>query len=430
MFRPLAAYAGFSFVLLQVINIIFPALRLPGWTQTFVVILVLLGFPITIFFAWVYDITPSGIKKTSSTNQVGLKSKKILLPVTGFLTIVGGAFWIWYGLVGVTSATDIDFRAGIKKSIAILHFENLTGNKEGDYFCSALTEQIRGSLSKLGKLDIASRLISDKLKNKSENQTIYEDLDYYVEGTLSRALDNNNINISLINAQNHKVRWAQQYTFAENDIVQYKDTILNNIALNLNIDYEPMQLISQKKVYKNSDEFKLLGQGLFEFENNNFVAALSSFNSILSAHPNNIEALFHKANALVKLEKIEGAIKIYNNLISQTKHDHFGWKWSIKERDDVDNGLYAAFNDLSSGCFDASFGVYKQGGLIIVLLRGEEISRLIAYDTKKNVLAWEEIVPARFSNSSAPVIMNNMVYLTLNQGTRDLESTIFFSGSV
>ena len=347
MFRPLVAYAGFSFVLLQVINIIFPALRLPVWTQTFVVILVLLGFPITIFFAWVYDITPSGIKKTSSTKQVVLKSKKILLPITGFLTIVGGAFWIWYSLVGVTSATDIDFRAGIKKSIAILHFENLTGNKEGDYFCSALTEQIRGSLSKLGKLDIASRLISDKLKSKSENQTIYEDLDYYVEGTLSRALDNNNINISLINAQNHKVRWAQQYTFAENDIVQYKDTILNNIALNLNIDYEPLQLISQKKTYKNSDEFKLLGQGLFEFENNNFVAALSSFNSILSSHPNNIEALFHKANALVKLEKIEEAIKIYNNLISQTKHDHFGWKWSIKERDDVDNGLYAAaFNNL------------------------------------------------------------------------------------
>ena len=346
MFRPLVTYAGVSFVLLQVVSIIFPALYLPGWTQTFVVILMLLGFPITIFFAWVYDITPSGIKKTSSTKPVSQKSKKILLPITGFLTIVGGAFWIWYSLVGVTSATDINLGIGIKKSLAILHFENLTGNKEGDYFCSALTEQIRGSLAKLGKLDIASRLISDKLKNESGNQTIYEDLDYYVEGTLSRASDNNNINISLINAQNHKVRWAQQYTFAENDIVQYKDTILNNIALNLSIDYEPMQLISQKDTYKNSDEFKLLGRGLFEFENNNFVAALSSFNSILSSHTNNIEALFHKANALVKLEKIEEAIKIYNNLISQTKHDHFGWKWSIKERDDVDNGLYAAFSDL------------------------------------------------------------------------------------
>ena len=347
MFRPLAAYAGFSFVLLQVINIIFPALRLPSWTQTFVVILVLLGFPITIFFAWVYDITPSGIKKTSSTNQVGLKSKNILFPVTGFLTIVGGAFWVWYSLVGVTSATDIDFGAGIKKSIAILHFENLTGNKEGDYFCSALTEQIRGSLSKLGKLDIASRLISDKLKNKSENQTIYEDLDYYVEGTLSRALDNNNINISLINAQNHKVRWAQQYTFAENEIVQYKDSILNNIAFNLDIDYEQTHLITNENAYKNSEEFKTLGRGLFEFENSNFIAALSSFNSILDIHYDNIEAMFYKANTLVKLDRADEAIGIYNKLISKTReHSHFGWEWMIKNRTDVKSVIYAEFSDL------------------------------------------------------------------------------------
>ena len=345
MFRPLAAYAGFSFVLLQVINIIFPALRLPSWTQTFVVILVLLGFPITIFFAWVYDITPSGIKKTSSTNQVGLKSKKILLPVTGFLTIVGGAFWVWYSLVGVTSATDIDFGAGIKKSIAILHFENLTGNKEGDYFCSALTEQIRGSLSKLGKLDIASRLISDKLKNKSENQTIYEDLDYYVEGTLSRALDNNNINISLINAQNHKVRWAQQYTFAENEIVQYKDSILNNIAFNLDIDYEQTHLITNENAYKNSEEFKTLGRGLFEFENSNFIAALSSFNSILDIHYDNIEAMFYKANTLVKLNRADEAINIYNNLLSLSKqHNHFGSEWLLQKREGVESVMHAEFN--------------------------------------------------------------------------------------
>jgi len=336
MFRPLAAYAGFSFVLLQVINIIFPALRLPSWTQTFVVVLVLLGFPITIFFAWVYDITPSGIKKTSSTKQAGLKSKKILLPITGLLTIVGGAFWIWYSLVGVASATDIDFRAGIKKSIAILHFENLTGNKEGDYFCSALTEQIRGSLSKLGKLDIASRLISDKIQNESENQTIYENLDYYVEGTLSRASDNNNINISLINTQNHKVRWAQQYTFAESEIVQYKDSILNNIAFNLDIDYEQTHLITTKNAYKNSEEFKTLGRGLFEFENSNFIAALSSFNSILNVHYDNIEAMFYKANTLAKLDRADEAIGIYNKLISRTRgHSHFGWEWMFKNRADV-----------------------------------------------------------------------------------------------
>ena len=350
MFRPLVAYAGFAFVLLQVTEIIFPRLYMPEWTNTFIVVFVLLGFPITIFFAWVYDITPKGIRKTVSKNKKAEspdsttnKSKKILLPITGLLTIVGGAFWVWYSLVGVTSATEIDLQAGIKKSIAILHFENLTGNKDGDFFCSALTEQIRGSLSRLGKLDIASRLISDKIKRKngSENNNIYSDLDYYVEGTLSRATNNSNINISLIDAQNHKSKWSRQYTFAENEIVQYKDTILNNIALNLDIDYEPLQLLSKQKSYKNSDEFKLLGRGLFDFENNNFTVALSSFNSILKLHPNNVEAMFHKANTLVQLNRANEAINIYTNLISLTKeHGHFGQEWMPKSRGGVDNSIF------------------------------------------------------------------------------------------
>ena len=189
MFRPLVAYAGFAFVLLQVTEIIFPRLYMPEWTNTFIVVFVLLGFPVTIFFAWVYDITPSGIRKTVSNNEktasldrITNKSKKILLPITGFLTIVGAAFWVWSSLVGVTSATGIDLQSGIKKSIAILHFENLTGNKDGDFFCSALTEQIRGSLSRLGKLDIASRLISDKIKRKdgAENNNIYSSKFYRI----------------------------------------------------------------------------------------------------------------------------------------------------------------------------------------------------------------------------------------------------------
>ena len=351
MFRPLVTYAGVSFVLLQVVSIIFPALYLPGWTQTFVVILMLLGFPITIFFAWMYDITPAGIKKTTSKKQDGLKSKKILLPITGLLTIVGGLFWTWYSIIGVTTASDIDLQAGIKKSIAILHFENLTGNKEGNYFCSALTEQIRGSLSKLGRLEIASRLISrlisDRLKGESDNGAVYDDLDYYVEGTLSRALENNNINISLINAVDHKVRWTQQYTFSENEIVQYRDTILNNIALNLNIDYEPIQLLSNIENNENSGTFRLLGQGLFEFENSNFKSALAAFNSVLKSSPGDHDAMFYKAKTLVKLDKTDEAIQIYKNLTQLTKqHSHFSHTWSLPSRDDVNCRFYAQYNNL------------------------------------------------------------------------------------
>ena len=99
MFRPLIAYASVSFVMLQVLGIVFPALHIPEWVMSLIVILIILGFPITFVLAWVYDITPGGVTKTPSETKVGSKiieggnkSKKLLLPLTGILTIVGGSF--------------------------------------------------------------------------------------------------------------------------------------------------------------------------------------------------------------------------------------------------------------------------------------------------------------------------------------------------
>jgi len=64
VFRSVTIYAAFAFMLLQVINIVFPALHLPPWTETFVVVLVIIGFPITLILSWIYDISPfSGAEK-------------------------------------------------------------------------------------------------------------------------------------------------------------------------------------------------------------------------------------------------------------------------------------------------------------------------------------------------------------------------------
>ena len=73
---------------------------------------------------------------------------------------------------------------------------------------------------------------------------------------------------------------------------------------------------------------------------------MSSFNSILDIHYDNIEAMFYKANTLVELDRADEAIGIYNKLISKTReHSHFGWEWMIKDRSDVKSAIYAEFND-------------------------------------------------------------------------------------
>ena len=75
VFRSLAIYAAFAFVLIQVCSIVFPALLLPDWTMRLLVILVVIGFPTTLILSWIYDITPS----TDQSETLTKKSRYILL---------------------------------------------------------------------------------------------------------------------------------------------------------------------------------------------------------------------------------------------------------------------------------------------------------------------------------------------------------------
>jgi hypothetical protein len=64
VFRVMVMYAATAFIIVEASDIILPRLGLPDWTVTFIIILLIVGFPITIILSWIFDITPEGIKKT------------------------------------------------------------------------------------------------------------------------------------------------------------------------------------------------------------------------------------------------------------------------------------------------------------------------------------------------------------------------------
>jgi hypothetical protein len=63
VFRVAAAYAVIAWLLVEVSDTIFPRLGLPDWTVTFVIVLLLLGVPVSLFFAWAYELTPEGLRR-------------------------------------------------------------------------------------------------------------------------------------------------------------------------------------------------------------------------------------------------------------------------------------------------------------------------------------------------------------------------------
>ena len=139
----LGVYGAAAFIIIQVADIVFTRLLLPDWTVTFIIILLILGFPVVFFFSWTYDMKQDA-KTDDNSEKGGLKSDKkytkIVLPLTGFLTIIGGAFWFWYSLGNITSGSDLDLEMGIKKSIAVFNFDNNSDEKVGDYYRTELGE--------------------------------------------------------------------------------------------------------------------------------------------------------------------------------------------------------------------------------------------------------------------------------------------------
>jgi hypothetical protein len=69
VFRVAIAYVVIAWILLQIADVLFPALTLPDWTTRFVAALLLLGFPLAIFFAWAFELTPEGLKREHEVDR-------------------------------------------------------------------------------------------------------------------------------------------------------------------------------------------------------------------------------------------------------------------------------------------------------------------------------------------------------------------------
>ena len=134
VFRVTSTYAVVAWVIMQIGEVVFPALRLPEWVLSTVVILLLIGFPIVIIFAWIFDATPDGIKITKPKSSQKASPSKVLTNNVPFylqkrnaFLVVGLVFGLFIGNLDLfkTNQKVVNY-SGKKIPIAIADFENKT----------------------------------------------------------------------------------------------------------------------------------------------------------------------------------------------------------------------------------------------------------------------------------------------------------------
>ena len=153
VFRVVSTYAVVSWVIMQIGEVVFPALNLPDWVLSTVVILLLIGFPIVAIFAWIFDATPDGIKVTQAKNNGSNSSHKNISEKIPFylqkrnaFLVLGIAFGLLVGNLNLfESDNKIVNYSGEKIPIAIADFENKTNDPSLDGLSGLLITSLEQS---------------------------------------------------------------------------------------------------------------------------------------------------------------------------------------------------------------------------------------------------------------------------------------------
>jgi TolB-like protein/Flp pilus assembly protein TadD len=246
-------YGVSSWVLLQVADVLTGLLGLPDWTLRLVGLLLLLGFPLALIFAWVYELTPEGLKRErdvdrsqSITPRTGQRLNIViatLLAIAVTLLVLQqfarspGEDVLAPGAEVAANVGPIDAPgavAGDKAlSIAVLPFVNMSGDPDNEYFSDGLSEELLNVLARVPGLRVAARTSSFHFKDKTGDVAeIGRQLGVanVLEGSVRKAGDTVRVTVQLINVEDGFHLWSDTYDRELDDIFAIQDDIAGHVV--------------------------------------------------------------------------------------------------------------------------------------------------------------------------------------------------------
>jgi TolB-like protein/Flp pilus assembly protein TadD len=253
VFRVGAAYAIVGWLLIEVASVIFPGLHLPDWTLTFLIVLVVAGFPLALIFAWAFELTPEGIKRESAVDRTEsgthVAGRKLNFAIIGLLVIAVvyfavDKFVLEQAEVATESVPAAEAVAREKpiRSLAVLPLGNLSGDPEQEYFSDGMTEALIAELGKVRALRVISRqsVMRYKGTDKSMPQIAQElDVDAVIEGSVLHSEGRVRITAQLIGTSPERHLWANNYDRDLSDILILSSEVARAIAGEIQVTLTP-----------------------------------------------------------------------------------------------------------------------------------------------------------------------------------------------
>ena len=314
VYKVAVAYAVIAWLLIQAASILFPTFEAPAWVMKAFVAMIALGFPVALIFAWAFELTPEGIKRTEEIDPVAQarpKSHAWIYVVIGAAVLSAGLFLLGrygfqYSSSGVTEISA--------KSIAVLPFDSLSRDPDNAFFVEGVQDEILTRLAKVADLKVIARTSTQRFKSSpADLRDVAKQLGvmHVLEGSVQKANDQVRVNVQLINATTNAHLWAEIYDRKLTDIFAVESDIAKTIAdtLQAKLSGSEKQMIAAQPT-SNTAAYELYhkGRSLWEQRSgDNIPKAIAFYEQAIAHDPNYALAHAGLANAYVLLPYYTGA---------------------------------------------------------------------------------------------------------------------------
>jgi TolB-like protein/Tfp pilus assembly protein PilF len=277
VFKVAAAYAIVAWLLVQVASVVFPALLLPAWTVTFVTVLIITGFPVALFLAWAFELTPEGIKPAAalSAEERGPRgsSARLNYLLAGLLVLAVGYIVVDRIFLTPSSAIGSGGPQGGISRLAVLPCDNLSPDPNDSYFAPGIHEELLNRLARIGNLRLTSRSSVQQYADTATRPAMPAigttlGVDAIIECSVRYAADELLFTAQLVDAQSDTHLWSDSYRADMSDLAdlfQIQAEIAMNVANAVRIGFfaEEIERISRRPTEsREAYELYLAAQGL------------------------------------------------------------------------------------------------------------------------------------------------------------------------
>jgi TolB-like protein/Tfp pilus assembly protein PilF len=310
VYRVAVAYAVVAWLLIQVATSTFPVLELPNWATKLVIALLVLGFPVALLFAWAFELTPEGIKRTEEVaggESITRKTGHKLMVIVSILALVALGLLVFQSTrrsERTVAAKSSDFVSD--KSVAVLPFTNLSRDPDNAYFAEGVRDELLARLSKAADLKVISIRSTEQLKSSLDDLSQIArkfGVANILAGSVQRSSDQVRVNVQLVRGENNAHLWADTFDRKLTDVFAVETEIARAVAdtLQAKLTRSEQQAIAARPT-DNTEAYQLYLKGRFFWNKRtgqNLNKAAAYFKSAIAADPKYALAYVGLADAYV-----------------------------------------------------------------------------------------------------------------------------------